>query len=211
MTMVGNKKSQGGQREKNKLEKRERIRRAAWELFTTEGYEATTTKAVARRAGVAAGTVFLYASDKRDLLFLVMHDRLSEAVLGSFATLPRSARLEDQLLHVFRALFRMYGEHPAVASEFVRAHPVTGQGPNAQAVEALTMTFVFRIAQLVQAAAQRGEVDPAIEPTLAAQNLFGLYFAALFAWLSGYATLEAALDRGLRSSIELLMRGLAPR
>ena len=59
---------------------REQIRLAAWELFTTHGFEKTTTQAIARRAGVAAGTVFLHASDKADLLFLVMHDRLADVV-----------------------------------------------------------------------------------------------------------------------------------
>src|SRR4051794_14435605 len=52
------------------VETRERIRVAAWDLFTTAGYDATTTSAIAKRAGVAAGTVFLHASDKADLLFL---------------------------------------------------------------------------------------------------------------------------------------------
>src|SRR6185503_10345371 len=69
-----------GRREQNKLEKRERVRRAAWDLFTTKGFDATTTKDVAERADIATGTLFLYASDKKDLLFLVMHDRLERAV-----------------------------------------------------------------------------------------------------------------------------------
>lgn len=71
-----------------RAETREQIRAAAWELFTTVGFEAATTQAIAKRAGVAAGTVFLHASDKEDLLFLVMHDRLSEIVDERLATVP---------------------------------------------------------------------------------------------------------------------------
>src|SRR5262249_17850036 len=59
---------------------REQVRRAAFELFSSVGFDETTTQAIAERAGVAAGTVFLHASDKADLLFLVMHDRLDETV-----------------------------------------------------------------------------------------------------------------------------------
>ncbi len=42
-------------RERNKLEKRDRIRQAAWELFISQGFDSTTTRQVATRAGVAAG------------------------------------------------------------------------------------------------------------------------------------------------------------
>src|SRR4051812_33649121 len=57
-----------GRREQSKVDKRARIQRAAWDLFTTVGYEETTTREVAERADVAVGTLFLYAEDKRDLL-----------------------------------------------------------------------------------------------------------------------------------------------
>src|SRR5689334_15739514 len=107
MTKVSDTVPPLGRREQAKLDKRERIKAAAWELFTRDGYEATTTKQVAERADVAAGTLFLYASDKRDLLCLVMHDRLVETVDARFATMPRGGPLIEQLMHVFRGLFRM--------------------------------------------------------------------------------------------------------
>jgi len=54
---------------------REQIRIAAFEHFSTIGFDETTTQAIAQRAGVAAGTVFLHPSDTAGLLFLVLHDR----------------------------------------------------------------------------------------------------------------------------------------
>src|SRR5690349_8780535 len=72
---------------------REQIRVAAWELFSTIGFDETTTQALAQRAGVAAGTVFLHASDKADLLFLVMHDRLEAVVSESFESMPEGSLL----------------------------------------------------------------------------------------------------------------------
>src|SRR6185436_5591525 len=86
-----------GKRLKHKLDTRERIKAAAWELFTTDGYEVTTTRAVAKLAGVAAGTIFLHASNKADLLFLVMHDRLAKTVDRQLATMPRDKELVEQL------------------------------------------------------------------------------------------------------------------
>src|SRR4026209_2932193 len=58
-------------RHERKQDTRERIRAAVFARFTTLGFDETTTKAVAARAGVAAGTVFVHADDKTDLLCLV--------------------------------------------------------------------------------------------------------------------------------------------
>jgi len=47
---------------------RERLIRAALELFTSQGYHASTTPQVARRAGVAEGTIYRHFTSKEQLL-----------------------------------------------------------------------------------------------------------------------------------------------
>ena len=47
---------------------RERLVRAALELFTSQGYHASTTPQVARRAGVAEGTIYRHFTSKEQLL-----------------------------------------------------------------------------------------------------------------------------------------------
>lgn len=189
---------------------RDRIRVAAWELFTTVGYEATTTQAIAKRAGVAAGTVFIHASDKADLLSLVMHNRLASTVDERFASIPPpDAPLLDRLMHVFSGLFLMYAEHPDVAFAFVRHYP-GGKGPNAQRVSMLTFGFMHRVGMLVADAQARGEAARDLDPMSCAQNLFALYFMALMTWLSGHATLETALVPQLRGALALQIRGFRP-
>lgn len=192
-----------------KEDTRERIRRAAWELFSTQGFEQTTTKAIAERAQVAGGTVFVHARDKDDILFLVMHDRLSAAVDEAFATLPEAPFL-DQLMHIFGRFFRMYAEAPRIAHAFVRSLP-GANGPNAARVNALTFAFLHRVATVIAEAQQRGELAADFSPIQAAQNLFALYFMNLMSWLAGFVTLEGALDPGLRSAAALQLRGLLPR
>lgn len=198
-----------GKRAKKRLDKRERIRAAALELFAQNGFEATTTKAIAERAGIATGTLFLYADDKTDLLFLVMHDRLQRVTDERLGSLPKGP-LQAQLLYVFRGLFEMYAEFPDVAAAFVRAFP-GARGKNAQALNALTFAFLHRIASLLRDAQDKGEVGKHVEPLLAAQNIFMLYFGALLAWINRMATLEAALDPMLASSLRLQFEGLGPR
>jgi AcrR family transcriptional regulator len=54
-----------------KPDKRDAIVEAARELFTSDGYETTTIAHVAKKAGVAVGTVYLYFKNKQEMLFAV--------------------------------------------------------------------------------------------------------------------------------------------
>lgn len=60
------------------VEKRQAIMEAARVLFTTKGYESTTIADVARKGGVAVGTVYIYFKNKSDLLGAVKGEWDSE-------------------------------------------------------------------------------------------------------------------------------------
>ncbi len=49
-------------------EKQRRVLEAAMEVFAEQGFAATTTSEIAKRAGVAAGTVFRFYKTKKELL-----------------------------------------------------------------------------------------------------------------------------------------------
>lgn len=194
-------------RKEKKEDTRERVRRAAFELFSSVGFDATTTKAVAERAEVATGTVFVHARDKDDLLCLVMDELLRDAVVRGFQRVEPRAPLLEQLLRVFGSIFEMYGENPKLVRPFVRTFP-TSTGPNGARVAAYTFEFLGRIAALVSDAQAHGQVDASVPPLLLAQNCFALYYFALTSWLGGYTSLESAVDPHLRMSLELQLRGV---
>jgi len=69
-----------GRRERNKLDKQERIFAAASELFGAEGYDGVTTQRIAERAGVTNGTLFRYAANKAELLLMVMNSEFAARI-----------------------------------------------------------------------------------------------------------------------------------
>ena len=69
-----------GRRERNKQEKLDRITAAAQALFAERGVDEVTTQEIADRADIGAGTLFLYAKSKGELLLLVQNSTYAEAL-----------------------------------------------------------------------------------------------------------------------------------
>ena len=72
--------------ERNKEKKRDALVRAGRALFLAKGFDETTTRAIAAKAGVASGTFFLYFREKRDLLFHLFQEEVSGVQAEAFAT-----------------------------------------------------------------------------------------------------------------------------
>ena len=196
-----------GLRAKNKADKEARIREAAWALFAEQGYEAATVREIAQRAGVAQGTVFVYAKDKADLLAMLFADRLSAVVESAFATLPAGASLLDALVHVFSSFMRFYAQDTRLARSVVRG-VLFLEGPAAERMERLNRPFLGRVAGLFVAAQAQGLARAELVPFVAALNAFAAYFMALAAWLNGLLPDLAAAEAQLRLALEHQLLGV---
>ena len=104
-----------GQREKNKADKLRRIKEAARELFIAKGFDDATTREIALNAGVGIGTVFIYADNKRDLLFLVANDELEEMTARAEASIREDASLLQNLLSIFRRHYEFFARQPELS------------------------------------------------------------------------------------------------
>src|SRR3989442_15528179 len=91
-------KHPSGRRAQNKEAIRKRIVTAALSLFQAKGFDATTTKAIARKAGIAEGTVFNYFRTKEDIALHFFEQEVDQAI-ASVRDNPRlrKAPLEEKL------------------------------------------------------------------------------------------------------------------
>src|SRR5690242_18351780 len=148
-----------GLRERNKQEKRQRIQRAAWQLFTQKGFAATTMREVAELAQVGNGTLFLYAKDKLDLLQLVYYELLAETIERAFRTLPAEGELLETLVYLFQEFFQLHQQHPANARAYIKATVFLEQtqmyGP--QTFQQVA-DFIQRLAELLAQFQQKGAI-----------------------------------------------------
>ena len=92
------KKVAPGKRAQSKQAIRDRIVKAALSLFQTKGFETTTTKAIARKAGIAEGTVFNYFRTKEDIALFFFEEEVDHAI-AAVKDNPRlrKAPLEEKL------------------------------------------------------------------------------------------------------------------
>jgi len=92
-------------RQDQKAQRQEEILNAGFEVFAAHGYEAARIDDVARQAGIAKGTIYLYFRDKEQLFRAVVRSLVQkrfDAVAGSFEGTA------EQLLR--ELLSRMYGQ-----------------------------------------------------------------------------------------------------
>jgi AcrR family transcriptional regulator len=99
-------------RRRNPQVTRDRLVRAAAELFTAQGYHATTTPDIARRAGVAEGTIYRHFSSKQHLFNEIY--RAALRVLESAIRDAPPGPCRERLAHVARAWHAIALRDPAL-------------------------------------------------------------------------------------------------
>lgn len=204
-----------GLRERNKLEKMNRIRSAALELFQAKGYEATTTKEIAEAADVAIGTIFMYANDKRDLLFLIFNDELDGLVDTAFGKVDSRQPLSLQAFEVFAHFYAAFHQKVILARLLLRELVFFSEGQQAAQYLENRRRIVARLKDMARDAAARGSIHADSDIERIANTFFYLFSGEVRFWLSDE---EPDLERGLASmkaTFALLGAGLgeaaAPR
>jgi AcrR family transcriptional regulator len=196
--------AQEGRRERSKRKKLERIRAVARRLFAEQGFAETTTRQIAAEADIGAGTLFLYAPSKEDLLVLIFQDEIERAVSEAFANMPDGSLL-DEVLFAFDPMTRHHAADPALARVFVKELPFVRSSD--QGIERFLGHLLARIAERIEAAKNRGEIAAHVPARLLAQNLFGTFFQHLQMWLGGRMTELKPGDERLRAALDLQLSG----
>jgi AcrR family transcriptional regulator len=197
-----------GRREQNKKDKLERIIAAARQSFVDNGFDATRIRDIARQAGVATGTIFKYAEDKRDLVFLAANDEFEALTARAFAALPVDARFLDQLEDLFRNYYLFYCRNKRLARILLREIFFFNVGRQAPRTIQNVQSTIDRLAAVVRAAQRRGEVRSSEDPNQIARLLYSIYQIEVRRWVDheplsvekGIATLRQILALALRGS-----------
>ncbi|WP_136246972.1 TetR/AcrR family transcriptional regulator [Halomonas borealis] len=98
---------------------RARIREAAWALFAERSFASTTTREIARRAGVADGTVFSHYPNKIDILREGMEGQLN-GIAKTFLASWTGGSEREALIELASLFYRYYFEHIALSRSLLK-------------------------------------------------------------------------------------------
>src|ERR1700740_91476 len=195
-----------GRRERRTAETRERLFRAALDLFANKGFLETTVEDITEAADVGKGTFFNYFPSKDHILLA-----FGDMQLGKLQEAVNTARSKSEPMPEFlRALgVRMTQEptrNPAIIRALLQAYLSTTRVREAmidmqERVQALHT-------QMIQLGQDRGEIRSDLPAAELAQVFRQTSFGTLLVWsLYGDASLHSRID----SAFNVLWSGLAPR
>jgi AcrR family transcriptional regulator len=197
-----------GLREQNKLEKRQRIRAAVRTLFSKHGYETATLRQIAKRAHVGLGTLFNYAQDKRDLVFLVFNEGLAGVTDEALRAAEAEKRLLDQLLGMFRPHFQFFALNPALSRILLRDMTFYSDGKQAAEFLRIRARLFSGIEKVIRDAQEDGQIRSNEDASIIARHVFLVFAGALRWWIATRNPNPAKGLADLRRLFELQISGL---
>lgn len=166
-------------------DKRERILEAAERVFARSGFFHARVSEIAREAGVADGTIYLYFKSKDDLLISLFETRM-ERITSEMATAVDAAGAahEDRLRAFVETYFALVSRHPELAevltielrqsSKFMKEYQNPRFGD-----------FLKLLGRIIADGQDAGAFDRTLPAPLSARAIFGMLDELALAWLLG--------------------------
>jgi TetR/AcrR family fatty acid metabolism transcriptional regulator len=182
------------------------ILQAAIRVFARHGFFNAQVADVAREAGVAAGTVYLYFKSKDDLLASIFERTMREAMSEGRAALAGVVSPHDRLRAIARRHLELLSRDRDLAVVFqVELRQSTKH------MEEFSETMLRGYLGLIRGVIAEGQAAGAFRsdfsPTVAAKVLFGALDEMATNWMLSRRRYQLAADADL--VVDLITRGLA--
>ena len=187
-------------------DKRAAILKAATRTFARRGYFQSQVADIARAAGIAAGTVYLYFRSKDDLLCAIFERTMKEAMEEGQAAIAGVQDARERLRRIARLHLERMGRDRDLAVVFqVELRQST------KFMERFSSTYLRSYLGIIRDTIAEGQAAGALRsdlnPTLAAKALFGALDEMATNWILSrrrYSLAEQADE-----VIDLFLNGLA--
>lgn len=187
-------------------DKRRRILDAAVHVFARKGYFAARVSDIAKKAGVADGTIYLYFQNKEDILVRLFDEVMSEHVVRAREAVRTLPSAPERLLAMAERHLTVLGENRDLAAVFqVELRQST------RFMERFTASWLRDYFELLDEVMEQGQRDGSlradINRKLAAKMLFGALDETVTSWL--LSEKRYALTDYAAPVVDLFLRGAA--
>jgi len=185
--------------------KRERILRAAIEVFAQSGYFNAKVSEIARAAGVADGTIYLYFDGKEDVLISIFREHTRNYLQSLERDLANVNRAEDRMRIAIRHHLSALGRDRALA--------IVAQVELRHSLKFMALLSHQEIADylnILRKIVEQGQSDGAfrrnLHPQLVAKAVFGILDEMVTSWV--LSEKEYALADQADQVADLVLNGL---
>ncbi len=192
----------------NPPDKRRRILDAAVSVFAQHGFYNAKVSQIAKEAGVADGTIYLYFKNKEDILIQVFIDAMDEILRRQDEALADVSDPAERLRTFIRVHFASVAESRAMAevitvelrqsSKFMRNTDMKPFG-----------RYLAMIARIVDDGVRTGTFSQKSESRLIARAIFGAVDELALAW--AMADRNTSLDEASSRVADFFLNGLLSR
>jgi AcrR family transcriptional regulator len=190
-----------GRRERNKQEKLARITEAAGALFAERGVDEVTTQEIAERADIGAGTLFLYAKTKGELLLMVLNSSYVDALEDGVAEAERLTDPLDAVMAIVRPIVECNRKHVENGRTYLR-EVVYGDPAEPHHRDAFDLT-VSTAEAIASVLARDPSIDGA-EAATRARIVSSIMYLSLSAPFNVPATIDEVVQ-DIRNQVQVLL------
>lgn len=183
---------------KNNDDKRERILRAATQIFAQHGFYKSKISEIARLADVADGTIYLYFKNKDDLLICLFEEEMNKIIRRMKEEIAAAEGTENKIKTFIKAHLDLIAGNRDLAEvlqiELRQSHKFMKEYMGTKLNDYLNI-----ISAIIITGQKNGELRPDIVPGIAKRILFGALDE-----LSGFWVLSKNKRYSLAMSAQML-------
>jgi TetR/AcrR family fatty acid metabolism transcriptional regulator len=163
-------------------DKRERILAAAERVFARRGFFASRVSEIAKDAGVADGTIYLYFKSKDDLLISLFENRMKQVNEALRTAIANEKTTHGRLRAFIKTYLQLIHDEPAATEvltiELRQSNKFMKEYENAEFADFLRM-----LGGLIAKGQEAGELDDDVPAHIAARMIFGMLDELALAWV----------------------------
>ena len=190
-------------------DKRDRILKAAIKVFAKNGFYATRVSEIAKAAGVADGTIYLYFKNKDDVLITIFEDGINRLLVILREVAESDEPFEKRITRIIELQLGLLEDQRDLA-EVITVNLRQSSRLLKQYATPLFMQYIDVIAGVVREGQEEGAFRKDLNPRVVARSLFGALDAILLTWALGEGD-TPALRKAAAHCASLFLEGLRKR
>lgn len=155
---------------------------AAVIVIAENGYHQAQVSKIAKEAGVADGTIYLYFKNKEDILISVFREKMAIFVENIKEILLKDLPISEKLLLVVENHFRVLQEDPHLAIVTQLELRQSNKDLRFQ-INNVLKEYMILLDDLLEEGVRKEELSPSLDLRLARQMLFGTMDETITSWV----------------------------